>query len=141
MKIFVQRIPEDTSEQALTRFVLEPFSKRSLFSFGAKPEVLSCEIIRVTDLDSNQVEYHGILRVSPDDAAAKVIKKLNGQRFRNCVLKMRQFFERAPSDKRWREMTPEEYRQIEDKRRPRVLVEKVHQVKATGLRQFARSHG
>ncbi|CAK0781686.1 putative RNA-binding protein [Gammaproteobacteria bacterium] len=141
MKVFVQRIPEGTSERELIRFVLEPFSKRSWFSFGARPEVLSCEILRVTDLDSHQVEYHGLLRISPDDAAAQVVKKLNGQCIGHCLVKVRQFFERAPADKRWREMSKEEFQQLENRRRPRVLIEKVHQIEATGLKQFARSYG
>ncbi|CAK0747300.1 hypothetical protein CCP4SC76_1800010 [Gammaproteobacteria bacterium] len=144
MKILVKNIPADTTERSLIEFVLTPFSKKNLFSFRTRPdsaEVMSCEILRVTDVDSNKVEYHGVLCVRPDDAAIQLIRKLNGQLLWNQRVQVRRFHDRSPSDKRWREMTPREFRNLENRRRPRVMVEKVDQVSTKGFKHLARSHG
>jgi RNA recognition motif-containing protein len=144
MKIFVRRIPRDTTKKELIDFVLGPFVKKSWLSFKAvNPDLLACQIIKVTDQDTGVVEYHGILRVSPDDAAEKMIRRLNGQPLKQIKVAVRRYFDRAPSDQRWHEMTPEEFRNIENRRRRNVLVEEVHEIDLSfkGRKEFNRTYG
>ena len=45
--------------------------------FSAPPRIIRCRILSISD-SIGVNERHGLVDVSPDDAALRVIKKLNG---------------------------------------------------------------
>ena len=77
MQLIIPRINDATRRKDLHEFVNRVLNKWFRMPFSAQPRVVSCRIL--SNSDSMGVnERHGLVDVTPDDAALRVIKKLNG---------------------------------------------------------------
>jgi len=77
MVIIIPRIPRPTTRRDLRDFVETVLVKWLRIPFSVHPKVVSCRILSATTR-SGAVERHGLITVTPDHAARKVINKLNG---------------------------------------------------------------
>jgi len=77
MKILVPRITDATKRKDLQAFANRVLLKWFRLPFSDRPIITSCKILLVKD-SMGVTQRHGLLDVTPDDAATKVIRKLNG---------------------------------------------------------------
>ena len=77
MLLLVPRITDKTRQKDLKEFVNRVLEKWFRMPFSARPRIVSCRILSETD-SMGVTERHGLINVTPDDAALRVIKKLNG---------------------------------------------------------------
>lgn len=78
MNIIIPRITGKTNRKDLRSFVNRVLEKWFRLPFSAHPQIVRCRIISVTDR-AGVTQRHGILNVTPDDAAMRIIQKLNGK--------------------------------------------------------------
>jgi hypothetical protein len=77
MKILVPRITDVTKRKDLQEFANRVLQKWFRLPFSEHPKITSCRILSIEDaMGVNR--RHGLLDVTPDDAAIKIIRKLNG---------------------------------------------------------------
>jgi len=77
MKIIIPRITDSTSRKDLRNFANRILEKWLRLPFSAHPQILSCRILSITS-SVGVIQRHGLIDVTPDDAALKIIRKLNG---------------------------------------------------------------
>ena len=78
MKLLIPRITQSTKRKDLKEFVNKVLENWFRLPFSAQPQILSCRILSVTD-SMGVTQRHGLINVTPDDAARKIIQKLNGK--------------------------------------------------------------
>lgn len=77
MKLLIPRITDSTKQKDLREFANRVLEKFFRFPFSAEPRIISCRIISICD-SMGVTQRHGLIDVTPDDAAQRVIRKLNG---------------------------------------------------------------
>ena len=77
MQLIVPRITDATRQKDLKEFVNRVLEKWFRMPFSAPPRIVSCRIMSVSD-SMGVTERHGLVDITPDDAALRVVKKLNG---------------------------------------------------------------
>ncbi|MCW8906353.1 MAG: hypothetical protein OQL28_03815 [Sedimenticola sp.] len=94
MKILIAHIPSQIQRQELMNLVESsvkptwlPFSKRN-------NTVTKCKLVRILDLDTGGVEYHGLVDIYPDRAAQRAIRKLNNKPLNGHRLTARRWVDR-----------------------------------------------
>ncbi|WP_135607061.1 hypothetical protein [Solemya velesiana gill symbiont] len=125
-------MPSDINRLGLLRFVAPAVHQHDqLFSTSPKAEISNCEIIQVTNLETGEIEHHGLAKIEPTSAAQDVIEQLNGSDLNGHSMVVRQFVRRSPfRDRRINDPHPlpsdiEEKRQG-NRRRPNLKVEILH---------------
>lgn len=78
MNIIIPRITGKTNRKDLRGFVNRVLDSWFRLPFSAHPQIVRCRIISVTDRTGVN-QRHGIINVTPDDAALRIIQKLNGK--------------------------------------------------------------
>lgn len=78
MKILVPRITDATKRKDLTEFANRVLLKWFRFPFSEQAMINSCRILEITD-SWGVMQRHGLLDVSPEDAATRIVRKLNGE--------------------------------------------------------------
>ena len=76
MNLIIRRISNSTSRKDLRDFVNKVLKNWFRLPFSAQPRIVSCRILSVNDFTVG-MQRHGVVDVTPDDAALKVIRKLN----------------------------------------------------------------
>ena len=82
MQLIVPRITNATRQKDLKEFVNRILEKWIRMPFSAPPRIVSCHIMSVSD-SMGVTERHGLVDITPDDAALRVVKKLNGAYLKN----------------------------------------------------------
>jgi hypothetical protein len=77
VKILVPRISDTTTRKDLHEFANRVLHKWFRLPFTDHPQITACQILAIKD-SVGVVLRHGMLEVVPDDAAARVIRRLNG---------------------------------------------------------------
>ena len=77
MHIIIPRITDSTKRKDLRDFVNRVLEKIFRLPFSSKPEIVSCRILAISD-NRGIMQRHGLINVTPDDAAIRIIRKLNG---------------------------------------------------------------
>ena len=78
MKLLIPRITQSTKRRDLKEFVNRVLENWFRLPFSAQPQILSCRILSITD-SMGVIQRHGLINVTPDDAARRIIQKLNGK--------------------------------------------------------------
>ena len=78
MKLIIPRITDSTSAKDLREFANQVLEKIFRLPFSGTPRIVSCRVVFVTDR-SGVNQRHGLINVTPDDAALRIIRKLNGK--------------------------------------------------------------
>ncbi|MCB1902852.1 MAG: RNA-binding protein [Gammaproteobacteria bacterium] len=132
MDVFVRRLPESVTRLDLIHFISSALKPHwTLFGMTLKPENIDCQILRVTDIDKQTVEYHGIAHFAKPNEAVAVIARLNGEFFKEKQMEVRKYFHRSPLRDRRQQTTspltaPEEEQRREERRRAGLLIEEFH---------------
>jgi hypothetical protein len=77
MRLVVPRITDATTRKDLREFANRVLEAWFRLPFSERPKIVSCRIIKTSDAMGIE-QRHGLLDVTPDDAAFKIIRKLNG---------------------------------------------------------------
>jgi len=145
LKIFLRGLPHETSSAALREFA-EAILKRKWYQlFGPRIKIKDCVVLMVKDLETQTIEFHGLIEVRPYASGVKAVKRLNGKRFLKKPIKARKWYERvAANDRRAffeiTEVGPAEDRRNKERRR-QVVVEIYKPAQFRGMRQFHREGG
>jgi hypothetical protein len=78
MKLIIPRITDSTKPKDLRAFANQVLEKIFRLPFSATPRIIGCRVLTVTD-GPGVVQRHGLISVTPDDAALRIIRKLNGK--------------------------------------------------------------
>ena len=147
MIVFVRRIPADLTRRELEALVAEIITPRfAWLPFGVKGEIVKCEIIRIREKDTGAMERHGLVTIRPDEAALKVIKRLNHTRINGKLVEVREYKVRAyQRDRRRTEEGPQteeqqEDRRQRDRRRRNLEIQTEKGPRVEGLVDFHRTH-
>jgi hypothetical protein len=77
MHVLIKRITNSTKRKDLKEFANRVLEKVFRLPFSAQPRIVSCRILSLAD-SGGVAQRHGVIEVTPDDAALRVIRKLNG---------------------------------------------------------------
>ncbi len=132
MEIFIRRLPNSTTRLDLMQFIsaaLRP--KWYLLQFTPIGTLGRCDICRIDDPNTKQIEYHGIAHIEPPSAALSLINRLNGEIFKTKKVEVRKFFHR--SSKRDRRRMPGDHlskeifeKRKQDRRRSSIRMDYLH---------------
>lgn len=132
MEIFIRRLPNSTTRLDLMQFIsaaLRP--KWYLLQFSPIGTLGHCDIWRIDNTRTQQVEYHGLVRIEPPSAAVYLINKLNGEVFKTKKVEVRKFFHRSSKRDRRRTSIQQLSNHIgekrkQDRRRSGILIDHLH---------------
>ncbi len=143
MKIFVRALPQDTSPLSLQDFAEHILTPPWYLPLRKKIRVKSCVVLKIQDLDLNTTEFHGLLEVTPYKAAKEAITLLNQRRFHGRFLTARIWRDRSESYGLRPIGGSEEIPSAtgEERRRPRLVIQRYVPPDFQGLRQFHREFG
>ena len=141
MQIILVRIPQGTTHRDIADF-LETALKGSLFVRKGIIEKIEIQILY--DDRAQITEYHGLVRIEPDAAARRVIKKLNRKAIKGKHIAVREYHIRN-SDPRLRLHSPKSTfsdRREADRRRShlQILSADNDAVRFTGNKSFHRNY-
>ena len=91
MIVFLRRIPANTSTHEITSFI-QPAIKGGLLARSGRID--NIKIVRIKDAERNTLEYHGLVRIEPDAAAARAIKTLNRKAINGKNIAVREYHTR-----------------------------------------------
>jgi hypothetical protein len=77
MKLLIPRISDATARKDMKNFVNRVLEKWLRLPFSSQPRIVSCKIISNTS-SIGVIQRHGLINILPDDAALRLIRKLNG---------------------------------------------------------------
>jgi len=77
MNIIIQRITDSTTRKDLKGFANRILERWFRLPFSSHPQIVSCRILSVTN-SMGVIQRHGLINVTPNDAALNIIRKLNG---------------------------------------------------------------
>lgn len=90
MLLPVPRIADRTRQKDLKELVNRVLEEWFRMPFSARPGIVSCRILSETD-SMGVTGRHGLINVTPDDAALRVIKKLNGAYLKTKQVGVKQY--------------------------------------------------
>ena len=140
MLIFLARIQPNTTKRDIVDFI-SPVLKGGLFA--PKGILKNIEIMVLRDSRTNATENHAIVKVEPDKAALKVIRKLNRKKLNGKPINVRQYhIQQRENDVRLKNRYPapkfKEKRLGERRRDSLERLEKQETVKFEGDVQYTR---
>ncbi len=115
MIIFIQDLSDSTTRAELNTFITQDLNRAQLIPFLKRGKLEMSDIIRIKDLDTGKVEYHGLAYIDDAMEGETLVKHLNGCRLSGKTMKVREYF---PRNHRERRVSPEkEQLAIVDRRR------------------------
>lgn len=131
MIIFIREIPETASQKELGDFVSGGLGRMRLLPFTRKGKVEKCDILRIKDLATDRVEYHGLAYLDDERTAKTLVKKLNGAKLNGKRVEVHGYCKRSPLRDRRQSDRPMENlaimdRRQKDRRRTNILIETLH---------------
>lgn len=134
MKIFIPRVPNTVNINDLMNFSTGLLNRKLHLPFTRMPDIMSCDILLIKDMQLGITEHHGLISIWPDPAGQWFIQHIKNQRLHHKLLYGREYFSRIGRSK-----TPPP----ENDRRRRYLeigkmdAERIH---IEGMDQFAQTH-
>ena len=95
MKIFIPHIPSGLKRQELLTIIQGVVKPAWFAPFTKGGTVAKCNLIRILDMDTGRVEFHGVVDVYPQKAAEKVVKSLEGKVYNGHKLTARMWVDRT----------------------------------------------
>lgn len=95
MKIFIPYVPSGIQRNELLAIAKSAVKPAWFIPFKKSGTVAKCNVIRILDVDTGGVEYHGIIDVFPETIAPKVIKRLNGKEYNGQKISARTWVDRT----------------------------------------------
>lgn len=146
MKIFIRNIQDSTSHHTLRRFAEQLISPRWYTPFAVKGRVVSCVVQKIKDMDSGEIEYHGLLDIQPFKAAQLAIEKLNGAKLGGHYIEARQWHVRSYlADRRdlfrGNSSNASSERRVAERRRLNLTIEIYTPIRVEAVKGFHRQYG
>jgi hypothetical protein len=126
MIIFFRNIPLKTKKCEIASFIGKVFNHCFLGRPSTRLSIADIEILSIQDVDSNTLEKHGLVRISPKEVAKRVIKKLDGTIFKGVYVTVREFISRSARNDPRNELLPDttidfKERRTSDRRRDPLM--------------------
>ena len=96
MKLLIPRITDSTTRKDLRDFINRVLEKWFRLPFSAPPQIVSCGILSDTN-NIGLTQRSGLINVTPDDAALRIIRKLNGEYLKGKRVGVKQY-NRSPEE-------------------------------------------
>ena len=130
MLVFIRMLPESVTVTDLEQFVDKAMQRSWSGLFRNRGSYDKLQILKITDRDTQSIEFHGLLEIEPAEVALSVMKKLNNMRLKGQLLQVRRYFRRSPYlDRRGQMPGREELKFVDrrtgDRRRPHLEIESV----------------
>ncbi len=134
MKIFIPRVPDTVTPSDLREFSINILEKKFHIPFTSHPDIVSCDILRIRDVQLGLTEHHGLITIRPDSAGEWLIRNLTNHRLHNKLIYARKYHTRGNN-------RPVSSLQ-NDRRRKHLEIGKimVKRISVKGLEQFAKSY-
>ncbi len=98
MWIFFRHLPRGTTVQEINKVTLKGCkSAMGLTSLFKKSPVKLTKIIRISNLQTKDVEYHGMVQIDSPAIAESIIENLDGKTVNGLFIKSHQYHRRFPS--------------------------------------------
>ena len=94
MLIFFRNIPASSRTEDFYKFIRPVMGNGFLPAFK-KGRIVNVKIVQLLNTDTNTMEYHGLVRIDPDNVAQKVIKRLNRKPFKGVRINIREYHSRS----------------------------------------------
>jgi hypothetical protein len=105
MKIFLRKIPLNTTCTDLRHFAEPLLGPRWYAPFREGGEVQGCQILEVLTTRGYRIEMHGVLDIEPARVAAVTMLRLNGRKLNGQVIEVRPWISRSEQRDRRRSPT------------------------------------
>ncbi len=131
MLVFIRLIPESVTRQDLQLYVEQALRAPWSRLFGQRGTVKSLEILKLTDEDSQAIEFHALVDIEPPKSARLAIRRLNRTPLLGRRMTVRKYYTRTSFRDR-RGQRPDQGplsiqdRRVHDRRRPHLQQEWVH---------------
>ncbi|MEJ2611862.1 MAG: hypothetical protein P8179_17740 [Candidatus Thiodiazotropha sp.] len=125
MWIFYKHLPRGVTTKEIQKVTRKgacnPWSPLSIFK---RTSIKRSKIIRIKDLKTESVEYHGIVQVDSSITANTIIENLDGKTINGLFIKPHRYYRRFPN--RDRRVSQEDHdqgieRRSDDRRRPNLI--------------------
>jgi hypothetical protein len=95
MIIFIGNIPSETKKYEIASFIGEVFNDCFLAKPSTHIALDDIKIISILDVHSNTLENHSLVKVSPNEAGKRLIKKLDGMFFKGKHITSHEYVSRS----------------------------------------------
>lgn len=96
MLIFFRNIPPATRKIDLVEFITPAFNFNFVDKFFRSPgTIVDIKLVNLLDKEKNTLNVHGLVRINPDDAAERVIKRLNRKTVNGRRISVREYQARS----------------------------------------------
>lgn len=95
MLVFLRLLPAFTDRRDIGHFVRHALGPHWYTPFRPKIQIVACDILRITDLDTRITEFHGLVQLDPPDVDPIAIRRLNETRCNGVTLDVREFHHRS----------------------------------------------
>ncbi len=134
MKIFLPRVPNTVTPNDLRAFSANILESKFHMPFTDHPNILSCDILRIKDVQLGLTERHGIISIRPDSAGQWLIRKIKNRRLHNKLIYARQYYIRGDNRQA---LSPENDRRRKHLEIGKINVQNIH---VEGLDQFSKTY-
>jgi hypothetical protein len=90
MKLLIPRITDSITRRDIRDFINRVLEKWFRLPFSAPPKIVSCGILSDTN-NMGVIQRSGLINVTPDDAALRIIQKLNGEYLKGKRVGVKQY--------------------------------------------------
>lgn len=96
MLVFFRNIPPTTRKIDLIEFITPAFNFNFVDKFFRSPgAIVDIKLVNLLDKEKNTLNVHGLVRINPDDAAERVIKRLNRKTVNGRRISVREYQARS----------------------------------------------
>jgi hypothetical protein len=95
MIIFIRDISDSTSQKELNAFTTQGLRRTQILPFLRRGKLKMSDILRIRNLDTDRVEYHGLAYIDDDREGETLIRHLSGSLLHGKVMEVREYFPRS----------------------------------------------
>lgn len=106
MKLLIPHVPPAITRQELLSVVQGALKPKWFMPFRDSGTVAKCKLIRILDVDTGAIEFHGLIDIYPEKKAEKTIKRLNGKTVNGYQLSVRKWVDRTLIENGHKELPP-----------------------------------
>ena len=144
MLVLFRNIPLNTQKLDLELFIAPALKSGLADIFHRQGNVVEINIVRLQDQDLNTLEAHGLVRIEPDTAALRVIRRLNRKSIKGRRINVRKYLNRSwHNDLRVKvDNLPSEQkrRRKQDRRRKNLIAVRGESVTIQGIKNFHKTY-
>lgn len=144
MLVLFRNIPLNTQKLDLELYIAPALKCGLADIFQRQGNVLEINIVRLQDQDLNTLEAHGLVRIEPDKAALRVIRRLNRKSINGRRINVRKYLNRSwHNDLRVKVGNlPSELknRRKQDRRRKNLIAVRGTSVNIQGMKNFHKTY-